>query len=114
MRSTLCLGELCIDVMLKDVKNVHLSVHPPHGAVRITAPRRMREEQIRLFAISKLAWIRQQQKKIRGQEREPAREYIERESHYLWGRRYLLHVVAIDGKAFVERTPRRMILYARA
>ncbi|MFO0879957.1 MAG: SprT family zinc-dependent metalloprotease [Gemmataceae bacterium] len=87
------LGELAIEVVFKDIKNLHLSVHPPAGRVSISAPRRMDLDVIRVFAISKLAWIHQQQKKIRKQEREPEREYIDRESHYVWGRRYLLTVV---------------------
>ncbi len=77
----------------KDIKNVHLSVYPPSGRVRISAPLRMSLDTIRVFAISKLDWIRQQQKKLREQERETPREYLDRESHYVWGRRYLLNVV---------------------
>src|SRR5438105_13807457 len=84
------LGDIAMDVVLKDIKNVHLSVHPPTGRVRISAPKRMRLDTIRVFAISKLAWIRQQQMKLRKQERETPREYLERESHYVWGKRHLL------------------------
>ena len=62
------LGNIAVDVILKDIKNVHLTVHPPTGRVRISAPRRMRVDTIRLFAISKLDWIKQQQTKLRGQE----------------------------------------------
>src|SRR5438876_1489205 len=87
------LGEIAVDVVLKDIKNVHLSVHPPTGRVRIAAPSRMKLDTIRVFAISKLPWIRQQQKKLREQDREAPREYLDRESHYVWGRRYLLEVV---------------------
>lgn len=113
MGTMLRIGNVEIDVVLKDVKNVHLSVYPPRGAVRIAAPRRMKIDQIRLYAISKLAWIRKQQKEIQGQEREPAREFIERESHYVWGRRYLLRVEPTERKAFVELMPRRLILHVR-
>lgn len=87
------LDDIVVDVVLKDIKNVHLSVYPPEGRVRISAPTRMSMETIRVFAISKLGWIRKQQKKLRDQERETAREYVDRESHYVWGRRYLLKVV---------------------
>lgn len=85
-----------MDVMRKGIKNVHLSVYPPKGQVRISAPLRMSLDTIRLFAISKLGWIRQQQKKLREQERESQREYLDRESHYVWGRRFLLKVVEED------------------
>ncbi len=87
------LGDIAVDVVLKDIKNVHLSVYPPTGRVRISAPARMNLDTIRVFAISKLGWIKQQQKKLRGQERETPREYLDRESHYVWGKRYLLAVI---------------------
>lgn len=87
------LGELSIDVVFKDIKNVHLSVYPPTGRVRIAAPCSMTIDTIRLFAISKLGWIKRQQRRQCAQERETPRDYIERESHYLWGRRYLLRIV---------------------
>jgi len=87
------LGEIVAEVVKKDIKNIHLSVYPPAGRVRISAPLRMNLDTIRIFAISKLGWIKQQQKKLREQERETPREYLDLESHYLWGKRYLLRVV---------------------
>ncbi|NJL28280.1 MAG: M48 family metallopeptidase, partial [Thermoanaerobaculia bacterium] len=113
MPAQIQLGEITIDVTLKDVKNVHLSVHPPAGHVRITAPERMSLETIRVFAISKLAWIKQQQRKLQGQERETPREVVERESHYLWGKRFLLALVESEGPARVELEHRRIVLRAR-
>lgn len=93
MLTTIKLGETSLDVVRKDIKNVHLSVYPPTGTVRISAPTRMSLPTIRLFAVSKLGWIRQQQKALREQEREGQREYLDRESHYVWGKRYLLKLV---------------------
>jgi predicted metal-dependent hydrolase len=107
------LGDITVDVILKDIKNVHLSVHPPAGKVRISAPERMSLDTIRVFAISKLDWIKQQQAKLRGQERESPREYLDRESHYLWGRRYLLTVTENDAPPAIELKHRRMILRVR-
>jgi len=92
MAARIELGDIAVDVVLKDIKNVHLSVHPPSGRVRIAAPERMTLDTIRLFAISKLGWIKEQQRKMLEQERETPREYLERESHYVWGKRYLLAV----------------------
>lgn len=114
MVSELRFGEISVDVVLKDIKNVHLSVHPPTGRVRIAAPCSMTSETIRLFAISRLGWIKRQQRKQLAQERETPREYIERESHYLWGRRYLLRIdeeasrnyVAIDHRTIELGTPK--------
>ena len=85
-------GGVSIDVLFKDIKNVHLSVYPPTGKVRVSAPKHMTIESIRLFAVAKIGWIRKHQGKVRSQARETPREYIERESHRVWGRRYLLHV----------------------
>ena len=113
MTSQIKLGGITVDVVLKDIKNIHLSVYPPAGRVRISAPSRMSLDTIRVFAISKLAWIRQQQKKLREQERETPREYLERESHYVWGKRYLLKLVEADAAPAVELKHSRMILQVR-
>ncbi len=105
MGTRIDLGGIAVDVVRKDIKNVHLGVYPPGGKVRIAAPAWMELDTIRLFAINKLAWIKQQQKKMRAQERETPREYLERESHYVWGRRYLLKIVEQDARPAVELTP---------
>lgn len=97
----------------KDIKNVHLSVYPPDGKVRISAPRRMSLDTIRVFAISKLAWIRQRQCKLREQERETPREYLDRESHYVLGKRYLLSITETDQTPCVALKHSRMLLRVR-
>ena len=107
------LGDITVDVIFKDIKNVHLSVHPPNGRVRISAPSHMSTDTVRIFAISKLDWIRQQQKKLQLQERETPREYLDRESHYLWGKRYLLDVVEENARPEVELKHGKMILRVR-
>lgn len=113
MATQLELGDIAVDVVLKDIKNVHLSVHPPTGRVRIAAPERMAIETIRLFVISKLGWIKSQQRKLREQERETPREFLERESHYVWGKRYLLSVVEVDEPPSIELNHQRMVLRIR-
>ena len=107
------IGDIAVDVVRKDIKNVHLSVYPPTGKVRIAAPERMSLETIRVFAISKLAWIRQQQRKLQEQERETPREYLDRESHYVWGKRYLLKIVEADAAPEVKLKHNVMILRVR-
>jgi predicted metal-dependent hydrolase len=104
------LGKIGVDVVFKDIKNVHLSVYPPNGRVRISAPKRMNLDTIRLFAVSKLSWIKQQQKKLREQKREAPREYLDRESHYVWGKRYLLKLSEADGAPAIELRGSRMFL----
>jgi predicted metal-dependent hydrolase len=113
MRTRIQLGDIAVDVIRKEIKNVHLSVHPPTGRVRIAAPARMNLDTVRVFAIAKLPWIKKQQRKLREQERETPREYIDRESHYVWGQRYLLKVVEADQRACVELSYGRMILRVR-
>ena len=113
MTETLHLGDIAVDVILKDIKNIHLSVLPPLGKVRIAAPQRMDLDTIRVFAITKLAWIKSQQKKLRDQQRETPREYLDRESHYVWGKRYLLKLEEKDAAPSVELRHNKLILQLR-
>ncbi len=113
MMAKLVLGDIDIDVIHKDIKNLHLSVHPPLGRVRIAAPSRMKLENIRLYAISKLDWIKTQRKQLREQRRETPREYLERESHYVWGERYLLRVIEHDAPPAIELQHRNLVLHVR-
>lgn len=113
MTETIRLGEVVIAVTRKDIKNVHLSVHPPAGRVTLVAPKATRLEVARAYAISKLGWIRDQQAKLLSQSRETPRQYVERESHYLWGRRYLLSIVEKDEKPSVRLSHRKITLTVR-
>jgi predicted metal-dependent hydrolase len=87
------ISDLTIDVVRKNIKNVHLGVYPPDGRVRIATPLRVSDEALRLFVISKLGWIKRQQAKFAAQERQSEREYVSGESHYFLGNRYLLTVI---------------------
>src|SRR5262247_1485307 len=102
MNQTIQLGEISILVTRKPIKHVHLSVHPPSGRVTLAVPRTTRFDVARAYAISKLGWIREQQSKLRNQAREAPRKFVERESHYLWGRRHLLTVVHRNTKPLVS------------
>lgn len=113
MAETIQLGDIEIIVTRKAVKNVHLTVHPPTGRVTLVAPAATRLDVVRAYAISKLGWIRDQQAKLRAQARETPRRFVERESHYLWGRRYLLSVVEKESKPSVKLDHRRITLTVR-
>jgi predicted metal-dependent hydrolase len=113
MTETIHIGNLSIQVTKKDVKHVHLSVHPPDGRVTLVAPTATRLEVTRAYAISKLSWIREQQRKLKNQARETPRQFIERETHYLWGRRYLLTVLHRDAKPCVTLDHKRITLTVR-
>src|SRR3990172_7594063 len=113
MATQIDVGGIAVDVIFKKIKNVHLSVHPPTGRVRIAAPERMSLDTLRVYAISNLEWIKRQQKKLQQQERETPREYLERESHYVWGRRYLLKVEEKKEPPSIELKHNHMILTVR-
>lgn len=113
MAETIKIGDIVISMTRKRIKNVHLSVHPPNGRVTLTAPIGTRLEVARAYAISKLGWIREQRAKLLAQARETRRAFIERESHYLWGRRYLLSVIEVNAKPSVRLSPRKITLTVR-
>src|ERR1051326_752398 len=105
---------LVVDVVRKDIKNLHLAIYPPTGGVVGGVPLRVTDEAVRLFTISRLAWIRRQQAKFENQERQSAREYVSGESHYYQGNRYLLNVMYQKGSpAVVVRNNKTMDLYVR-
>ncbi|WP_407356522.1 M48 family metallopeptidase [Methanolobus sp. WCC5] len=105
---------LVVDVVRKNIKNLHLGVYPPEGRVRVAAPLRVNDEAVRLAIISKLSWIKRQQSKFQTQNRQSAREYVYRESHYYLGHRYLLNVVYHKGPGKVIIRNKSVIdLYVR-
>lgn len=113
MSETLRVGDISVEVVRKAVKHVHLSVHPPDGRVTLVAPIRTRSEVARAYAVSKLPWIRKQQAGFAGQARETPRRFVPRETHYVWGRRYLLDVRVHPAKPAVLMDHRRIVLAVR-
>src|ERR1700733_8337120 len=113
MNETIELGDISIQVTRKAIKHVHLSVHPPLGRVTLAAPTQTRFEVAGAYAISRLGWIREQQSKLRDQAREAPRKFVERETHYVWGRRHLLTIVHRETKPFVALDHRRITLTVR-
>ena len=113
MMETIDVGEIHIAVTRKDIKNVHLSVHPPDGRVTLAVPSTTRLEVARAYAISKLHWIREQRKALADQARETPRQFVTRESHFLWGRRYLMTVEYRDAKPAVTLDHKRITLTVR-
>jgi predicted metal-dependent hydrolase len=107
------LGNITIEINQKDVKNIHLSVYPPEGRVRITAPSQMKMDTIRIFAISKLKWIKEQKEILLNQERESKREFLDRESHYFFGKRFLLKLHEINAAPRIEIDHKYIHLYVR-
>jgi predicted metal-dependent hydrolase len=105
---------LPVDIIRKDIKNLHLAVYPPDGRVRVAVPLRVNDEAVRMAVIARLGWIKQQQVKFREQERESKHEYVNGESHYFLGNRYLLNIVESSGAGkVVIRNKKRIDLFTR-
>jgi predicted metal-dependent hydrolase len=96
------ISNMTVDVIRKDIKNMHLAVYPPTGRVRLAVPLNVHGDAIRLFAISKIGWIKRHQRKFESQERTSPKEYRDRESHYFQGRRYLLRIKETTGAGKVD------------
>ncbi|WP_256324917.1 M48 family metallopeptidase [Nitrosomonas sp. Nm132] len=108
------LNDLDVEIVQKNIKHVHLCVYPPEGRVKVSAPFNMTHDTLRVFVISKLAWIKKQQLKFRSQEREAPREYIDRESHYVWGKRYLLKIEETEAPPKIELKHNKLVLSIRS
>ena len=91
-----------MEVVHRDIKNLHVGVYPPRGRVRVAAPLRLDEEAVRLAVISRLGWIRRKQAGFQQQARQSQREFVTGESHYVEGRRYRLDVTEHDGPPTVR------------
>lgn len=105
--TTLHVGEIAVQVVRKDIKNLHLAVYPPDGRVRVSAPTAMPVDAIRLAVVKRLAWIRRQQRDVLSALRQSPREMAAGESHYLFGQRYRLQVQPATGRASVSLARRR-------
>jgi len=100
-----------VDVIYKDIKNLHIGVYPPMGRVRVAAPQRLNDDQVRLAVIQRLPWIKHQRAQLRSTDRQSEREMVTGESHYVWGVRRRLKVVQRPGRAHMEIDGDRLILY---
>jgi predicted metal-dependent hydrolase len=104
-------ADLEVDVIRKDIKNLHLGVYPPFGRVRVAAPASFDDEAVRLAVVSRLGWIRKKSKQIQDQARQSRREMIDGEAHYVWGRKYRLRIVEDGARGRVELKGEWLHLY---
>jgi predicted metal-dependent hydrolase len=114
MAVTISLGGLDVEVIRKDIKNMHLSVLPPEGHVRVAAPERTSLDTIRAFAALRLPWIKRHRRKMLMQDREPPREFLDRETHFIWGQRAMLEIVQREGAPIIQFQPGKLTLCTRA
>lgn len=103
-----------IDVIYKDIKNLHIGVYPPAGRVRVAAPKKLDDHQVRLAVIKRLPWIKKQRAQLRTAARQTEREMVTGESHYVWGTRKRLKVVERPGRPHIEVDGERLLLYVPA
>lgn len=106
-------SDVQVDVVRKDIKNLHLAVYPPDGRVRIAVPLHTTDDSIRLAVIDKLGWVKKQQEKFRTQERQTQRHFISGESHYFKGQRYLLKIIEQGRTPSVSIQAGRLVLTVR-
>lgn len=111
VKQTLTIRGIDVEVVYKDIKNLHVGVYPPTGRVRVAAPRLLGEDRVRLALIHRLSWIREQQRQFQDADRQSEREMVSGESHYAWGIRRRLSVIERPGRAHVELDHRRMLMY---
>src|SRR5680860_318504 len=102
-----------VDVVYKDIKNLHIGVYPPMGRVRVAAPSRLDDDQVRLAVIQRLPWIKRQRQELQTADRQSQREMVTGESHYVWGSRIRLKVIERPGRPHIEVDGNRLLLYTR-
>ena len=111
--STIKINDISVEVTQKNIKNIHLSVYPPNGHVKVSTPLNVSKENLRIFILSKLNWIKTKRAKLHTQEREALREFVNRESHYFNGKRYLLEVIEINKPPQVLLSHNKILLQVR-
>ncbi len=110
--SSIVVNNIQVQIVRKDIKNLHLGVYPPNGRVRAAVPLHVTDENVRLAVINKLGWIKKQQAHFRAQPRQSQREMVTGESHYVWGKRYLLDVIERTGKHEIAiKSNKRLTLF---
>lgn len=106
-------GGIGISVEKKQIKNMYIRIIPPDGKVKITAPMSASEDAIRMFAVSRIAWIKKQRQKFLEQPRQTERRYVTGESYYLWGKRYRLDVEYSNVRNAISINGQKIILQVR-
>lgn len=100
--SYLRVAGISVDVVYKNIKNLHVSVYPPVGRVRVAAPDRLDEDAIRLAVVQRLPWIKKQREQLQAAERQSEREMVTGESHYVWGQRLRLKLIEGAGRPHID------------
>ncbi len=107
------IGNLAVELNRKDIKNLHISVLPPDGRVRVSAPLKLTETAIRTAVVHRLPWIKKQQRTFANQRRESDREFVSGETHYLWGKRYRLEIIERNGRHEIKPGGNKLRMYVQ-
>jgi predicted metal-dependent hydrolase len=110
-KACLTIAGIDVDIVYKDIKNLHIGVYPPMGRVRVAAPERLDDDQVRLAVVQRLPWIKRHREQLQAAQRQSMREMVTGESHFVWGSRYRLKVIERHGRAHIELDGERLLLY---
>jgi predicted metal-dependent hydrolase len=108
--SYLTVAGINVDVVYKDIKNMHISVYPPFRRVHVAAPLRLDENAIRLAVVQRLPWIKKQQEQLVNAQRQSQREMVTGESHYVWGQRLRLALEETAGRPRIDVVGKKLVL----
>jgi predicted metal-dependent hydrolase len=108
----LTVGGIDVDVVFKEIKNLHIGVYPPMGRVRVAAPIQLDDDQVRLAVVNRLQWIKRQREQLQIAQRQTIREMTTGESHYVWGSRFRLKLIKRPGRPHLQVEGNRLLLYA--
>lgn len=112
--SHITVSGISVQIDRKAIKHIHVGVYPPDGRVRVAVPLATTDDAARLAVISRLAWIKRHRRNFQEQPRQSAREMVNRESHQVFGKRYLLEVIERHGRHEVELSGSRLKLFVQA
>lgn len=103
-----------IEVVRKAIKHLRLSVSPPAGRVRVSAPLLVSDTEVRALVVAKLDWIRRHQARLAEQPQPFACAMVSGEQHFFQGQRYPLQVIEAQAPPKVVLNGNAMLaLYVR-
>lgn len=102
-----------IELTRKKIKNIHLTVYPPDGRVKLSVPAHMNDEDVVDFILTKVSWINKKKKQFTALEKQSEKEFISGEIHYLSGNKFVLNVIETSGKQHAKLRNEYIDLYVR-
>ena len=97
----LYVADIEIELIRKNIKNMHLYVLRPDGKIRVTAPFRLSEEKIISFISSRIDWIKEQQEKLNAEPHVKPITYSSGDKLIIFGNTYILDVIESQKNSFI-------------